>query len=107
MRFAVNIDHAVRPAGRVAGGKGIGRGLIHFIELFLFLFFLVFLHVSPSLMQTFGERRGFRREQDEGGGRLLSVRLNAEEAKMRSVILWLIGIPIPIILLIALFTHHF
>jgi len=26
---------------------------------------------------------------------------------MRSVLLWLIGIPIPIILLIALCTHHF
>jgi hypothetical protein len=26
---------------------------------------------------------------------------------MRSIILWLIGIPIPIILLIALCTHHF
>jgi len=26
---------------------------------------------------------------------------------MRSIVLWLIGIPIPIILLIALCTHHF
>jgi hypothetical protein len=26
---------------------------------------------------------------------------------MRSVLLWLIGIPIPIILLLALCTHHF
>jgi len=26
---------------------------------------------------------------------------------MRSVLLWLIGIPIPIILLIAFCTHHF
>jgi hypothetical protein len=26
---------------------------------------------------------------------------------MRSIILWLIGIPIPIILLLALCTHHF
>jgi hypothetical protein len=31
----------------------------------------------------------------------------AKEAVMRSIILWLIGIPIPIILLIALCTHHF
>jgi hypothetical protein len=30
-----------------------------------------------------------------------------KERPMRSVILWLIGIPIPIILLIALCTHHF
>jgi hypothetical protein len=31
-----------------------------------------------------------------------------KEAKvMRSILLWLIGIPIPIILLIALCTHHF
>jgi len=26
---------------------------------------------------------------------------------VRSILLWLIGIPIPIILLIALCTHHF
>jgi len=26
---------------------------------------------------------------------------------MRSILLWVIGIPIPIILLIALCTHHF
>jgi hypothetical protein len=29
------------------------------------------------------------------------------EFVMRSVLLWLIGIPIPIILLLALCTHHF
>jgi hypothetical protein len=29
------------------------------------------------------------------------------EADMRSILLWLIGIPIPIILLLALCTHHF
>jgi hypothetical protein len=32
---------------------------------------------------------------------------NRETVRMRSVLLWLIGIPIPIILLIALCTHHF
>jgi len=26
---------------------------------------------------------------------------------MRSILLWVIGVPIPIILLIALCTHHF
>jgi hypothetical protein len=26
---------------------------------------------------------------------------------MRSVILWLVGVPLPIILLLALCTHHF
>jgi hypothetical protein len=26
---------------------------------------------------------------------------------MRSVLLWLVGVPIPIILLLALCTHHF
>jgi hypothetical protein len=26
---------------------------------------------------------------------------------MRSILLWLIGIPLPIILLLALCTHHF
>jgi hypothetical protein len=30
-----------------------------------------------------------------------------EKVVMRSILLWLIGIPIPIILLIALCTHHF
>jgi hypothetical protein len=29
------------------------------------------------------------------------------EAAMRSVLLWLIGVPIPIILLLAVCTHHF
>jgi len=28
-------------------------------------------------------------------------------SRMRSVLLWLIGVPIPIILLLALCTHHF
>jgi hypothetical protein len=32
---------------------------------------------------------------------------NRETAVMRSIFLWLIGIPIPIILLVALCTHHF
>jgi len=30
-----------------------------------------------------------------------------ETAVMRSILLWLIGVPIPIILLLALCTHHF
>ncbi len=30
-----------------------------------------------------------------------------EETFMRSILLYLIGVPIPIILIIALFTHHF
>jgi hypothetical protein len=30
-----------------------------------------------------------------------------QEAVMRSILLWLIGVPIPIILLLALCTHHF
>jgi hypothetical protein len=29
------------------------------------------------------------------------------EAKVRSILLWLIGVPIPVILLLALCTHHF
>jgi hypothetical protein len=29
------------------------------------------------------------------------------EATVRSILLWLIGVPIPIILLLALCTHHF
>lgn len=29
------------------------------------------------------------------------------EIYMRSIFLWLIGIPLPIILLLALCTHHF
>jgi hypothetical protein len=31
----------------------------------------------------------------------------AEAIVMRSIVMWLIGIPIPIILLVALCTHHF
>ena len=35
-------------------------------------------------------------------------RVGQQEAEvMRSIFLWLIGIPIPIILLLALCTHHF
>lgn len=30
-----------------------------------------------------------------------------KEAIMRSILLYMIGIPIPIILLLAVFTHHF
>jgi hypothetical protein len=30
-----------------------------------------------------------------------------EAVNVRSILLWLIGIPIPIILLLALCTHHF
>jgi hypothetical protein len=38
----------------------------------------------------------------------LLPRAGAKESEtMRSILLWLIGIPIPIILLIALCTHHF
>jgi hypothetical protein len=29
------------------------------------------------------------------------------EVQMRSIFLWLIGVPIPIILLLAMCTHHF
>jgi len=34
---------------------------------------------------------------------------NSDERKaaMRSMLLWLIGVPVPIILLLALCTHHF
>jgi hypothetical protein len=36
------------------------------------------------------------------------TRAGKKEAEvMRSILLWLIGIPIPIILLLALCTHHF
>jgi hypothetical protein len=38
----------------------------------------------------------------------LCARAGNEEAEvMRSILLWLIGIPIPIILLLAVCTHHF
>jgi hypothetical protein len=30
-----------------------------------------------------------------------------EAVVMRSILLWLIGVPVPIILLLALCTHHF
>jgi hypothetical protein len=38
---------------------------------------------------------------------LLQRAVEKEAVVMRSILLWLIGIPIPIILLIALCTHHF
>ena len=42
------------------------------------------------------------------GQKPLLRRAGKKEADvMRSILLWLIGIPIPIILLIALCTHHF
>jgi hypothetical protein len=37
----------------------------------------------------------------------LISRANFEESAMRSVILWAIGVPLPLILLLALCTHHF
>jgi hypothetical protein len=38
----------------------------------------------------------------------LFVQAEGKEAEvMRSILLWLIGVPIPIILLVALCTHHF
>jgi hypothetical protein len=37
----------------------------------------------------------------------LSRRRNEGGESMRSILLWVIGIPIPIILLIAFCTHHF
>lgn len=42
-----------------------------------------------------------------GGTLLLPERGKNEAVVMRSILLWLIGIPIPIILLLALCTHHF
>jgi hypothetical protein len=38
---------------------------------------------------------------------LAPERARREADIMRSILLWLIGIPIPIILLLALCTHHF
>jgi hypothetical protein len=36
-----------------------------------------------------------------------AARNREKESTMRSVLLWFIGVPIPIILLLALCTHHF
>ena len=41
------------------------------------------------------------------GSQRLSASGECKEFVMRSILLWLIGIPIPIILLLALCTHHF
>jgi hypothetical protein len=38
---------------------------------------------------------------------LLPERAKKEVEAVRSMLLWLIGVPIPIILLLALCTHHF
>jgi hypothetical protein len=51
---------------------------------------------QPSLDGTFGVARHYRPEQ-------------LRERQMgfwRGILLWLIGIPLPIILLLALFMHH-
>lgn len=37
----------------------------------------------------------------------IAAKNREEEIRMRSVLLWLVGVPIPIILLLALCTHHF
>jgi len=37
----------------------------------------------------------------------LSCLLSKVEVAVRSVFLWFIGVPIPIILLLAMCTHHF
>jgi hypothetical protein len=44
----------------------------------------------------------FRRRTIIAAGRVLK-----ETVAMRSVLLWLIGVPIPLILLLAFCTHHF
>jgi hypothetical protein len=38
---------------------------------------------------------------------LCSTEQRREESAMRSVLLWLIGVPLPVILLLAFCTHHF
>jgi hypothetical protein len=40
------------------------------------------------------------------GEEVSDFRIRDTEAEMRSVLLWLVGVPIPIILLLALCTHH-
>ena len=35
------------------------------------------------------------------------ILLLQEDAAMRSILLWVIGVPIPLILLLAFCTHHF
>jgi hypothetical protein len=37
----------------------------------------------------------------------MAERVTTETLVMRSILLWLIGVPIPIILLLAFCTHHF
>jgi len=37
----------------------------------------------------------------------MGERVTTETLVMRSILLWLIGVPIPIILLLAFCTHHF
>lgn len=42
-----------------------------------------------------------------GTEQILHNTIALKDGRMRSVLLWLIGVPIPIILLLALCTHHF
>jgi len=63
--------------------------------------------VEAALVRSAIHRFGDHRE--EVSGRKLSRSANAgasEERSMRSVLLWLLGVPLSVIILIALFTHH-
>jgi hypothetical protein len=40
-------------------------------------------------------------------GNQTRLRIEASEESMRSVILWAVGVPLPLILLLAFCTHHF
>ena len=42
-----------------------------------------------------------------GGPQRDHIKANSKGYSMRSILLYLLGVPIPFILLIALFTHHF
>ena len=51
------------------------------------------------------EFRSQRADARHPGDETNSLTIHSQRKIMRSVLLWLIGIPIPIIILVALFSH--
>jgi hypothetical protein len=62
------------------------------------------MHLGSARNHVFGLRRVSRLEQKAGGSRLQSYRSwTMGGSAMRGILLWLIGVPIPIIILLYLF----
>jgi hypothetical protein len=47
-----------------------------------------------------------QKERDQPGGVVVETNLPEERIMGRGILLWLLGVPIPVIILLALFFHH-